>query len=106
MVRCARFGTAFWVAGPGPNARALSLRTSPARRPIPHCLCARHRRLADLLSKLSAFERDSLDCESANVKDAAMHATMYSTSGHCREFLEEMLRRLMANEGIPEPRRL
>ena len=66
------------------------------------CECPNH--LADLLTKLSAFERYSLECESTNIKDAAMHAMMYSASGHCREFLEEVLRRLMAHEGIPEPR--
>ena len=66
------------------------------------CECPNH--LADLLNKLNAFERYSLECESTNVKDAAMHAMMYSASGHCREFLEEVLRRLMAHEGIPEPK--
>ncbi len=66
------------------------------------CECPNH--LADLLNKLNAFERYSLECESTNIKDAAMHAMMYSASGHCREFLEEVLRRLMAHEGIPEPR--
>ncbi len=66
------------------------------------CECPNH--LADLLIKLTAFERYSLECESTNAKDAAMHAMMYSASGHCREFLEEVLRRLMVHEGIPEPR--
>ena len=66
------------------------------------CECPNH--LADLLNKLNAFERYSLECESTNVKDAAMHAMMYSASGHCREFLEEVLRRLMVHEGIPEPK--
>ncbi len=66
------------------------------------CECPNH--LADLLTKLNAFERYSLECESTNIKDAAMHAMMYSASGHCREFLEEVLRRLMAHEGIPEPK--
>ena len=65
------------------------------------CECPNH--LADLVNKLNAFERYSLECESVNVKDAAMHAMMYSASGHCREFLEEVLRRLMAHEGIAEP---
>ncbi len=65
------------------------------------CECPNH--LADLLMKLTAFERYSLECESMNVKDAAMHAMMYSASGHCRQFLEKVLRRLMAHEGIPEP---
>ena len=53
--------------------------------------------------KLIAFERYSLECESTNAKDAAMHAMMYSASGQCRELLEEVLRRLMAHEGIAEP---
>ena len=66
------------------------------------CECPNH--LADLLMKLTAFERYSLECESLNVKDAAMHAMMYSASGHCREFLEEVLRRLMVHEGIAEPK--
>jgi MerR family transcriptional regulator, light-induced transcriptional regulator len=66
------------------------------------CECPNH--LADLLAKLNAFERYSLDCESLNVKDAAMHAMMYSASGHCRELLEEVLRRLLVHERIPEPK--
>ena len=66
------------------------------------CECPNH--IADLLAKLNAFERYSLECESTHIQDAAMHAMMYSASGHCREFLEEVLRRLMAHEGIPEPR--
>jgi DNA-binding transcriptional MerR regulator len=66
------------------------------------CECPNH--IADLLIKLTAFERYSLECESTNVKDAAMHAIMYSASSHCRELLEEVLRRLMVHEGIAEPR--
>jgi len=66
------------------------------------CECPNH--LADLLNKLNAFERYSLECESMNAKDAAMHAMMYSASGHCRELLEEVLRRLLVHEGIPEPK--
>ena len=66
------------------------------------CECLNH--LSDLLSKLNAFERYSLECESTSSKDAAMHAMMYSASGHCREFLEEVLQRLMVHEGIPEPK--
>ena len=65
------------------------------------CGCPNH--LADLLTKLNAFERYSLECESTNIKDTAMHTLMYSASGHCREFLEEVLRRLMVHEGLAEP---
>ena len=67
------------------------------------CECPNH--LADLLSKLNAFENYSLECESMNIKDAVLHARMYSASGHCREFLEEVLRHLLAHEGIAEPKR-
>ncbi len=66
------------------------------------CECPNH--LADLLGKLNAFERYSLECESTSNKDAALHALMYSASGHCRELLEEVLRRLMVHEGIAEPK--
>jgi len=66
------------------------------------CGCPNH--LADLLTRLNAFERYSLECESTNVKDAATHAMMYRATGHCREFLEEVLRRLMAHESMREPR--
>ena len=66
------------------------------------CECLNH--LSDLLNKLNAFERYSLECESTNGKDAAVHAMMYSASGHCREFLEGVLQRLLVHEGIPEPK--
>lgn len=67
------------------------------------CECPNH--LAELLAKLNAFERYSLECESTSSKDAAMHALMYSASGHCRALLEEVLQRLLAHERIAEPKR-
>ena len=66
------------------------------------CECPNY--LADLLRKLNGFERYSLECDSTNTKDAAMHTTMYSASGHCRELLEDVLRWLMAHEAIAEPK--
>ena len=33
-----------------------------------------------------------------------MNAMMCSASGHCRELLEEALKRLMAHESIAEPK--
>lgn len=66
------------------------------------CECPNH--LADLLNKLNAFESYSLECESTNVKDAALHAMMFSASAHCREFLEEVLRQMLVHEDIPEPK--
>lgn len=57
--------------------------------------------MADLLGKLNAFERYSLECESSNAADASVHAMMYSASSHCRAILEEVLRRLLVHEGTP-----
>jgi MerR family transcriptional regulator, light-induced transcriptional regulator len=88
-------------AAPRRYADAFLLQLSQMPSKV-QCECPNH--LADLLTKLGAFERYSLECESTNIKDAAMHAMMYSASGHCREFLEEVLSRLMAHEGIAEPR--
>ena len=65
------------------------------------CECPNH--IANLLSKLIAFERYSLACNGTSRNDAAMHAMMYSASGHCRELLEEVLRRLLVRESIAEP---
>ena len=65
------------------------------------CECPNH--LADLLMKLIAFERYSLECERTNIKDAAVHATIHNASAQCREIFEEVLCGVMAHEGIPEP---
>ena len=113
LARLCQLGLAVEPAPPAAFSQILMHSASPRRytdtfllqlSQLPskvQCECPNH--LADLLNKLSAFERYSLECESTNIKDAAMHAMMYSASGHCREFLEEVLRRLMAHEGIPEP---
>ena len=65
------------------------------------CECPNH--LADLLAKLSAFERYSLECERANPADASIHAMLHNASGHCRELLEQALQRVLVHDGIPEP---
>lgn len=44
------------------------------------CECPNH--LAELLTRLNAFERYSLDCESSNLTDAATHALLYSSTAH------------------------
>ena len=114
LARICQLALAIEPAPPTPFSQMLMRSPAPRRyadafllqlSQIPskvQCECPNH--IADLLAKLNAFERYSLECESTNIKDAAMHAMMYSASGHCREFLEEVLRRLMAHEGIPEPR--
>ena len=113
LARICQLGLAIEAAPPTAFSQMLMHSTAPQRysdaflhqlSQMPskvQCECPNH--LADLLMKLTAFERYSLECESLNVKDAAMHAMMYSASGHCRAFLEEVLRRLMAHEGIAEP---
>lgn len=70
--------------------------------PKMQCECPNH--IAELLTKLNAFERYSLECESTNMVDASVHAMLYSASGHCREMLEEVLHRLLLHEGLEKPR--
>lgn len=65
------------------------------------CECPNH--VADLLVRLNAFERYSLECESSNTADASVHAMLYRASGHCREILEQALARLIAHDGTPAP---
>ncbi len=65
------------------------------------CECPNH--VVDLLSRLNAFERYSLECESSNSADASVHVMLYRASGRCREILEEALDRLLAHEGTPAP---
>ncbi|MDH4390932.1 MAG: MerR family transcriptional regulator [Aquabacterium sp.] len=113
LARICQLGLAVDPAPPAAFSRLLMHSASPRRytdtflqqlSQMPsnvQCDCPNH--LADLVTKLNAFEHYSLACESSNAKDAAMHAMMYSASGHCRALLEEVLRRLLAHEGIPEP---
>lgn len=65
------------------------------------CECPSH--LAILLTRLTAFERYSLDCESLNAADATVHALLYSAAGHCREILEIALQRVIEHDGIAPP---
>ena len=64
------------------------------------CECPNH--LADLLTKLNAFEQYSLECESSDPADASVHALLYAAAAHCRELLEHALQRVLAHEGIAE----
>jgi len=61
------------------------------------CECPNH--IADLLNKLNAFERYSLECESTDMADAPLHAMLYSAGSHCRAIFEEVLGRLLVREG-------
>lgn len=62
------------------------------------CECPNH--LADLLTRLNAFEQYSLRCESRSPDDAAMHGMLHAATSHCRALMEQALVRVLAHEGI------
>lgn len=65
------------------------------------CECPNH--LADLLTKLNAFEQYSLECEHANVADASLHALLNSAAAQCRELLEIALSKVLEHENVADP---
>lgn len=65
------------------------------------CECPTH--LADLLSKLNAFEQYSLDCEHRSEADSALHGRLHAAAAHCREMLEHALHQVLLHEGIEAP---
>ena len=56
--------------------------------------------LAELISDLVAFERYSSECESRNLKDAALHAYLHATASHARNLIEGALAHVIEVEGI------
>ncbi|MEM9555524.1 MAG: hypothetical protein AAGC60_14805 [Acidobacteriota bacterium] len=62
------------------------------------CECPNH--LAQLVSRLVAFETYSRDCESQNAEDAAVHAYLYRRTAAAREVMEEALEELVRFEQI------
>ncbi|PPE74037.1 hypothetical protein C3942_11655 [Solimonas fluminis] len=86
----------------GPRRYDAQFLAAIARRPgAMRCECPSH--LSDLLVKLNAFEQYSLECESAELADASVHALLYSAAAHCREVLEHALERVLAHEGVQPP---
>ncbi len=65
------------------------------------CECPHH--LADLLTKLNAFEQYSLECESSDAADASIHSLLYTTAAQCRQWLEQALHQVLVHEGIADP---
>ena len=57
------------------------------------CGCPNH--LSDLLSRINAFEKYSLDCEITDTADVAIHIYLYGVATHCREMLEDALERVL-----------
>jgi hypothetical protein len=62
------------------------------------CECPNH--LADLLTRLGAFERYSAGCASRNEEDAAVHRMLNAETGRARAVLEAALTRLLEFEKI------
>lgn len=62
------------------------------------CECPQH--LADLLTGLNAFEQYSLECESADARDGATHALLYSAAAQCRHLLENALEHVLEREDL------
>ena len=65
------------------------------------CECPHH--LADLLTKLNAFEQYSLECENSDQADQSIHSLLYTTTAQCRQWLEQALHRVLLHEGIADP---
>lgn len=63
-----------------------------------NCECPKH--LAELLTSLSAFEHYSIECESRNSKDAALHAYLNTTAARARHMIELALLRIIESEKI------
>lgn len=66
------------------------------------CECPHH--LAELVSKLSAFEQYSLECESSNHKDSAIHIRLHAMTAKARALLEEALAYVLDHESAPAER--
>jgi len=65
------------------------------------CECPHH--LADLVTRVSAFEQYSLDCEIRNPREAALHARLHLMTARARTLLEEALGYLLETEDIRLP---
>jgi hypothetical protein len=64
------------------------------------CECPQH--LAELVFRISAFERYSSDCQNRNELDAAIHARLKICAGKARMLFEESLAFLIDAEGLNE----
>ncbi|MCH2110109.1 MAG: hypothetical protein MK135_12340, partial [Polyangiaceae bacterium] len=62
------------------------------------CECPNH--LASLLTSLSAFERYSKGCVNSSPEDALLHRRLYEGTGAVRQFMEQLLEQVLAEDGI------
>lgn len=70
---------------------ALAAQSSSVR-----CECPQH--LADLITKLGAFEAYSRHCESQNPADASLHMLLHASAARARGMMEQGLQRLIELE--------
>ena len=62
------------------------------------CECPRH--LAEIVTLLVGFEQYSMQCESQNQKDAALHQHLLEVTGQARAILEQALERVVIEENL------
>lgn len=113
LARLCRLGLGLAPAETGQIDRLLLQAVAPRRYPqafldqLSHhpsqvqCECPNH--LADLLTKLYAFEHYSAECESLHPADAALHGLLHSAAGQSRKVLEQALQEVLQHEGIAAP---
>ncbi|NKF20918.1 MerR family transcriptional regulator [Solimonas marina] len=75
------------------SAELLALDTAPSAL---RCECPRQ--LAELIGRLSAFERYSAECRNASPRDARLHEMLRLASGHARGMIEDALQLLLEAE--------
>jgi hypothetical protein len=88
------------ISGPLPSRRfdsAPLTRIATASVTV-RCECPHH--LVDLISRLTAFEAYSEECEVLNVEDAALHAFLHSATARARALLEMALGRVVEADDI------
>jgi DNA-binding transcriptional MerR regulator len=88
------------ISGPLPSRRfdhATLARIAAASATV-RCECPHH--LVDLISRLTAFEAYSEECEVLNVEDAALHAFLHSATARARALLETALARVVEADDI------
>jgi DNA-binding transcriptional MerR regulator len=88
------------ISGPLPTRRFddASLAKIAAASVTVRCECPHH--LVDLISRLTAFEAYSEECEVLNVDDAALHAFLHSATAQARGLLETALARMIEADNI------
>jgi DNA-binding transcriptional MerR regulator len=67
------------------------------------CECPRH--LAELIMKLSAFEKYSDECESRSVEDILLHRNLGDVANRALAMFESALARIAREEGLMQERR-